>query len=363
MRKALCLTALGLLFGVGLSYGEDIPRNRGSILPGNDFPNYPAPILIRVGQAGYKFLSYPIGARAAALAGAFSTVVGDAHAVFWNPSCLAFMRAGRGEAFGDHTAWIGDITYEDAGLAYNVNGTNAIGFGLMTVDNGTIQGAKVNSAAPEGYELTDTFTLREYAITAAYARKVTDRFAIGGAFKMAYQDLGQGNILDAYNKPQVVSNRSNIWAFDLGTYLDTGFRTVSIGVNVNNFSRTASYQGETFELPRRVAMAFSADVLSLVGRGGEAHRATIHFEVEKPYDFSERALLGGEYLYQAPGAPFGMALRAGYRFNHDTESYSVGAGLKFKTPGGRGASVDYAYKRFNQNFFKSVQMVSGSVMF
>lgn len=110
-------------------------------------------------------------------------------------------------------------------------------------------------------------------------------------------------------------------------------------------------------------MAFSADVLALVGHATEAHSAAIHFDVEKPYDFSERALLGGEYLYQAPKSPFGLALRAGYRFNHDTETYSVGAGLKFKTTGGRGASVDYAYKRFDRDFFKSVQMISGSVMF
>jgi hypothetical protein len=357
------MTVVGLLIaGVGAASGE-IPRKRQSVLPGDDFPTYPAPILIKVAQAGYKFLSYPVGARAAALAGAFSTVTGDAHSLFWNPAGLAFMKGRSGEAFGGHTEWIADIKYDYGGLACNVNGTNAFGFGLVTVDNGTIQGAKINSTNPNGYELTNTFKLKEYMVSFACARKITDRFSIGGAFKMAHQDLGRGNILDAYSKPQTVSNASDSWAVDLGTYFDTGFRTVSIGVNVNNFSKTTNYQGETFELPRRVAMAFSADLLSLGGRPREAHRALLHFDVEKPYDFSERVLLGGEYLYAAPKSPFGLALRAGYRFNHDTESYSVGSGLKFKTSGGRGVSVDYAYKRFDKNFFSSVQMISGSVLF
>ena len=363
MRKAFWMMMVGLLIaGVGAACGE-IPRKRSSVLPGDDFPTYPEPILIKVAQAGYKFLSYPVGARPAALAGAFSTVTGDASSVFWNPAGLAFMKAKSGEAFGGHTEWIADIRYDYGGFACNVNGANAFGFGLMTVDNGTIQGAKINTTNPDGYELTNTFKLKEYMASFAYARKITDRFSIGGAFKVAHQDLGQGNVLDPFNKPQVVANASDSWAVDLGTYFNTGFRTVSIGVNVNNFSKTTNYQGETFELPRRAAMAFGVDLLTLAGRPKEAHRAMFLMDVEKPLDFTERVLVAGEYLYQSPRAPFGLALRAGYRFNHDTESYSVGSGLKFKTSGGRGVSVDYAYKRFDKNYFESVQMISGAVLF
>ena len=41
----------------------------------------------------------------------------------------------------------------------------------------------------------------------------------------------------------------------------------------------------------------------------------------------------------------------------------MGGGLKFKTPGGRGVSMDYAYKQFNKDYFSAVHTVSGSVMF
>ncbi|MBI2951858.1 PorV/PorQ family protein [bacterium] len=364
MRKVLYLTALGLLLtGIGAAYAGDIPRKRDPELPGTGFENYPEPILIKVAQAGFKFLDYPIGARSASLAGAVSTVPGDAHSVFWNPAGLAFIKGRGGEGFGGYTKWIADITYSYGGVAFNVNGVNAFGFGLMTVDNGTIQGTKINTKAAQGFEDTRTFKPSEYYATFAYARKVTDRFSIGGALKVAHQDLGQANILNPLNQPVVTGNKDSKAAFDLGTYFDTGFRTVTLGLNVNNYARSVNYQGENFELPRRVAFAFSADLLTLGGRRSEKQRLGFMMDVEKPLDFSERILTALEYLYQAPKAPFGVALRAGYRFNHDTETYSVGAGLKFKTSGGRGISFDYGYKQFNKDYFSGVQTMSGSVMF
>jgi hypothetical protein len=364
MRKVFFLTALGLLLaGIGAAYAGDIPRKRDPILPGTGLEKYPAPIMIKVAQAGFKFLAYPIGARPAALAGAFSTMAGDAHSVFWNPAGLAFIKGRSGEAFGGYTRWIADTNYNYGGFAYNVNGANAFGFGLMTVDNGEIQGTRINSKAKEGFEFTNKFKLNEYYAAFAYARKITDRFSVGGALKIAHQDLGRANILDPFNKPQTVDNKDTKAAFDLGTYFDTGFRTVTIGLNVNNYARTVSYQGENFELPRRVAMAFSADVLTLTNHRNENQKMVFLMDVEKPLDFNERVLVAGEYLYQAPRARFGAALRAGYRFNHDTETFSVGGGVKFKTSGGRGVSVDYAYKQFNKDYFSGVQTVSGSVMF
>ncbi len=364
MHKAFCLMTAGLLLaGIGVSYGADIPRQRDPILPGTGLENYPAPILIKVGQAGFKFLDYPIGARPAALAGAFSTVAGDPHSVFWNPAGLAFIKGRSGEAFGGYTKWIADTNYSYGGFAYNLNGVNAFGFGFMTVDNGTIQGTKINAKATDGFEFTTPFKVNEYYASFAYARKITDRFSVGGALKVAHQDLGNANILNPLNQVQSVADKATKLAFDLGTYFDTGFRTVTLGLDVNNYARTVSYQGENFELPRRVAFAFSTDVLTLSNHRNENQKLTFMIDVEKPLDFNERVLTALEYLYRAPKAPFGVALRAGYRFNHDTETYSVGAGLKFKTSGGRGISFDYAYKQFNKNYFTGVQTMSGSVMF
>ena len=69
MRKIWYITVVGLLLGsVGTSYGLDVPRQRDPYFPGTGFEQYGWPILIKVGQAGFKFLDYPIGARPAAMA-------------------------------------------------------------------------------------------------------------------------------------------------------------------------------------------------------------------------------------------------------------------------------------------------------
>ena len=296
------------------------------------------------------------------MAGAVSTVAGDAHSVFWNPAGIGFIKARSGEAFGGYTKWIADIKYNYGGFAYSIDGVNVFGFGLMTVDNGTIQGTAIRTSATDGFVDTNQFKVSEYFAAVAYARKITDRFSIGGGLKVAHQDLGNSSILDPFNKPVTTRIKENKIAFDIGTYFDTGWRTLTIGLNVNNYARSVNYQGEQFELPRRVAFAFSTDLLSLANRPKEAHKAVVHVDVEKPLDFTERVLVAGEYMYTAPKA-VGLALRAGYRLRHDTEKFSVGGGLKFKTPGGRGVSLDYAYKQFNKDFFSNVQTVSGSVMF
>ena len=363
MRKMLCLMAAAMLLnGTGTAEGQ-VPRDRGAPLPGDDFPTYPVAILERVGRVGFKFLSYPLGARAGALSGAVSTLTGDAHGLFWNPAGLAFMKAQTGQAFGGHTEWIADITYEHGGLVYNVDGVNAFGFGFMSVDNGSAQGTAVNSASNAGFDLTTSFKVKEYMAIGGYARKITDRFSIGGSVKVFRQNLGTGRILDLLNNPTTIENEKTNYSIDLGTYFNTGFRSVAIGLNVNNFARSTDYQGDALEPPRRAAMAFSADILALTENPRENQKAMIYFDVEKPFDANERPLLAGEYTYQAPDQPIKFSARVGYRFNHDTETYSVGGGLDYVAPNGRGISVNYAYKRFNDKFFDAVQIVSGSVNF
>lgn len=42
-----------------------------------------------------------------------------------------------------------------------------------------------------------------------------------------------------------------------------------------------------------------------------------------------------------------MALRAGYKFNYDIETYSVGAGVKFKPAEGKTIRADVSYTKFD----------------
>lgn len=363
MRKIKLATVMIALFvGVGFVAGmaDAQVRDLTPILPGGAAEeNNPA--FIKVGQAGFTFLKLPTDARNAALSGAGVGQIGSTSGVFLNPATLAFFE-GR-EAFFTHVRWIADTKAEVVGAAFNIPGRGTVGIGFQTYDAGTFNGTSIDSnPASQGFKEDGTFTTSNYAITAGFGMKITDRFALGANIKLAHQDLGNGNVLLG-NSRTSVSNSKNAFAVDLGTYFNTGFRNTVIAMTVQNFSQELTYQRESFELPRNIRLGVLVDVLSMAGNTPVPHHLNLALDVTNPVDFDEQLLAGLEYTFQAAGSPLGFSGRAGYKTNHDTETYSFGGGLKYLTEAGRGLKLDYAYTKFDTNFFSSVHVITAGVDF
>ncbi len=77
-------------------------------------------------------------------------------------------------------------------------------------------------------------------------------------------------------------------------------------------------------LPLTFRVGFSVDALSLSGVDSETSKLNLAIEAAKPRDYSERIHLGAEYWYRDL-----LALRAGYRFNYDTEGLTLGFAIKY----------------------------------
>jgi hypothetical protein len=90
----------------------------------------------------------------------------------------------------------------------------------------------------------------------------------------------------------------------------------------------------------------------LEGQNGNPHLWTLAGEFLHPNDGPEKVNLGTEYSYQ----DF-VSLRAGYRFNYDEESLTLGAGINVFTSSLR-FKVDYSFWDFgilgNINMFSIV---------
>ncbi|MCZ6632424.1 MAG: PorV/PorQ family protein [bacterium] len=320
-----------------------------------------APSFIKSGQAGFSFLSLPTDARTAALAGAGVGTIGSASGILYNPAALAFME-GR-EAFFTYTSWIVETKNYVTGVAVNIPGRGTFGLAVQSYDAGDFNRTSIDTnPAGTGFLNEGTFTTTNWAVSGAYSLKVTDRFSVGTAIRWAHQDLGSGDILRGGQR-QTIDNSKDAFAFDLGTYFNTGFRNTVLAMSVQNFSSEIVYQREQFELPRTIRLGLLIDVLSVMGNTPVPHHFDVSVDVNNPIDYDERILLGVEYTYQAAGSPFGFSLRGGYKTNHDTESFSAGGGLMFRNEGGKGFKIDYAFKAFESKFFDSVHIVSGSVDF
>jgi len=351
----------GLMANESVAQDFNFPGRLRQLDPVVDQFEEAAPTFIKSAQAGFTFLALPVDARSAAMADAGVGTVGSATGVLYNPASLAFMD-GR-EAYFTQVQWIADMNMSVAGITVNVPGQGTFGLAFQTFSAGDIRGTSIDtSPAGAGYTDLGTFTTTNYALTAAFGKKITDRFSVGASAKMVTQDLGSGNVLVGGTRT-TVDNSKTVVAFDLATYFNTGFRNTALAMSVRNFSTELQYQRERFELPRNIQLGLLVDVISMFGNTPAPHHLDLAVDLTNPVDFDERIHTGLEYSFQTPGSSLGYALRGGYKTNHDTEDYSFGGGIRYKNEGGKGIRLDYAYRHFDGAFFDAVQIISGGITF
>jgi hypothetical protein len=94
----------------------------------------------KLGQTGMQFLTVPVNARGAALAGALTAKEASSIALFYNPATMAMMQDKMHLSFSQNK-WIADIDYNQATFAAQPFGSTfgVIGFSFLAVDYGDIQ--------------------------------------------------------------------------------------------------------------------------------------------------------------------------------------------------------------------------------
>jgi hypothetical protein len=91
------------------------------------------------------------------------------------------------------------------------------------------------------------------------------------------------------------------------------------------------------------SFGFAAEVF---GEKGEPAYLTVAGDTYYATDVAEpQYRLGGEMWFQNA-----LAVRAGYKFNYDEETYSAGIGVKLKPAEGREIRADVSYSHFGGRF-------------
>jgi hypothetical protein len=282
-----------------------------------DFPSFDN--LEKVAQTGYQFLKISSGARGAGMGDAYITLEGDASVVFWNPAGLSSLTSN--SVFVGYTMWIADIKHQAFSAAMDLGEYGVVGLNAVNVDYGNIQGTSISNSLL-GYDDTGNLDVTEMAIGLSYAKRFSDKFGVGITVKYCTQDL--------------IAKKSSIVAFDIGTNYNTGWNDLKVAVSIQNFSTEIKYLDENFVLPLTYRVGFSVDALGLASIDSEKHKLILAIEGVNPRDYSERVHIGSEYVFDNL-----FAIRAGYKFNYDSESISFGAGIKIN-----GAQLDYAFSSF-----------------
>ncbi len=291
----------------------------------------------KVGTAGAQFLEIGISARGVAMGDAFTSMVDDASAVYYNPAGLALVE-GR-EAMFTHISYIADINYEFFALALPLNKIGGtLGAAVYYMDIGEMYVTDFNYPLPPSSQ--ETFNPKEYAVTLSYARNLTDRLSIGLTGKFIGENIGDG----FYNNDTKQEEKfvATGWAADVGTIYNTGFRGFKIGMIISNFGPDLNFNAgasQSYPLPANFKFGGSINVIQ-----NHSHRAVLAAELAHPNDNVEKYNLGMEYWYNEK-----FALRFGNQFKNDTYLGGISLGGGVRLPFNNLKSelrVDYAYRDF-----------------
>ncbi|KAA3618618.1 MAG: hypothetical protein DWQ05_06570 [Calditrichaeota bacterium] len=300
----------------------------------------------KTGTAAASFLRIPVGARGAALGGAVAATAKDATAMFWNPAGIAHVT--NYTVLVDHASWLPGLNFTYVGAVLPFEPVGTLGLNITSLATDEMEITTVED--PEG--TGGTFTAASIAIGLAYAKNLTDNFAIGANFK--------------YINEKIWNSSASSFAFDIGTLYTTPFDGIRLGVNIANFGTPLQIRGDDLNIQVDLDPTVNGENQSVVGQivtdsyetplimrvglawdayADESNRLTFGADAINPNDNSNSVNFGAE-LAMLNEVIF---LRGGYNellLDDEEKGFTVGGGLHWQLQNGIGVQADYAYQEF-----------------
>jgi hypothetical protein len=263
------------------------------------------------GKSGLAFLKIGVGSRGAALGEAYSALVDEPAAIYWNPAGLAAVK-GTHLTFS-HVNWLQNINQEFAAVTFPGFG-GTLGVGVIALMYPDIQ---VRTEQPTA-EPVGTFDAQELAAVLAFGRQWRPNLAAGFSVKYLYE--------------KIYLNSATGFAVDLGGLWQTPLEHLKLGVTLQNLGSMGALRREDIKLPALVRLG---GAYALPIAAGENQLALIaeHVRFLRGGDGSSA---GAEFLFRKT-----LALRTGYQFSRENRSVTGGFGTAF----GR-YQLDYGYAPF-----------------
>ena len=306
----------------------------------------------KVGTTAAQFLGISVGGRANAMGSAYVAENQDVTSLYWNPGAVA--QAGKTEFAFVNTDWLVGTKFRWFGFMLNLDGENVIGASLTQLDYGS---GDVNTVtSPEG--TGETWSAADMALAISYARRLTDRFSIGGSIK--------------YVDQRIWNESATALTFDVGLLFLTDFNNLRIGMSMSNFGGDMTMSGrdllnrvdidpsnsgsnktlvanlktDPWPMPLLFRVGVSMDIVKT-----DEMSATIAVDGLRPSDNTESVNIGGEVGWRSM-----VFVRGGYRsffsresaFDRNTQQdgLTLGAGLRYRVDGFAAFEVNYAFMQF-----------------
>ena len=295
----------------------------------------------KVGSAGAQFLKIGVGSRYQGMAGASVATANDVYSMYWNPAGLVEIE--NAAVSFTRVNWVLDVDLNYVAAARRFEDVGVLGVSVSILSMGEQEVTRADM--PEG--TGERFDAGSYAIGLSFARHLTTRFSFGATVK--------------YIGERIFREESKGYAFDIGTLLYTGFRSLRMGMSISNLGPELQFSGPSvsydeqnghgsndpfdaelkttpYDLPLAFRVGLAYDI-----RMRQGSMLTLSVEMKHPNDNDQQGAIGVEYGYTEK-----FFLRGGYKLNSDEETLSLGGGLM--TPVGSDASlmIDYSWQDFGR---------------
>ncbi len=271
----------------------------------------------KVGRTSMQFLKIGIGGRESALGEACIADPQNINSIFWNPAGITKIE--NIEMAFNYTKWLVDLKVMGGAVGVNLDNFGVIAFSYILLNYGDLQEAPVTS--PTGNLDTRTgnlFTGKDLAFGFTYARKFTDKLSIGINVKYIREDLYKYS--------------TDLMAFDIGSFYETGWKGIRLAMSAQNFSsqarwlQTGEEAQQSYEIPLLFRIGWSIDLLGgedlFLGGDAKMHKLSFNMDAIHSNDYAERLNMGLEYVFLDQ-----FYLRGGYRINYDEGNFSGGLGI------------------------------------
>jgi len=100
--------------------------------------------------------------------------------MYWNPGGISQLK--QPELLVNHTQWLADIGFTYIGYVLPTISSGVIGFNVTAITMSPMEVTNYDYEEGTG----ETFKAGSYAVGMIYSRQLTDRFGIGGKYKICY---------------------------------------------------------------------------------------------------------------------------------------------------------------------------------
>lgn len=300
------------------------------LIAGNAFAEFS-----KVGSTGAQFLKIGVGAKYQAMGDASVALVNDVYAAYWNPAGLA--EIDNTEVSFTNVNWVLDIDLNHAAIAHYFEdvGTFGVSASVLSMDDQEITTMDDQDGTGDFYSATS------YAVGLSYARMLNNRFAFGATVK--------------YIGERIHNESAEGFAFDFGTQLHTGYKSLRLGMSITNMGPELDFSGPdlafgaddgsgaefkttSYDLPMvfRFGMAYDLEM-------GANSVLTLTSELKHPNDNVQQGAFGAEFGFRDQ-----YFLRGGYKLNYDEEGLTLGGGLRTSVASETRLVIDYAWQDFGR---------------